>query len=388
MDLNDLLAQLATAKPSGNDLNPLAFAHSGRYTDLQDFVIGLAAKRQPLDINPANLCVEGLVRHDSFDDYLSEKALGSSTLKEILKTPLHFYCVQHEPVARKTSSAFELGTFCHMAFLEPQRFDLCVVEPQASRSTTEGLNKLVKFWEKQARIQQQGTGRSIISRARSHVKRGGLSLEKADGKKRYLAALERYSGLTAVDERHYRIIQLVKRHYRTYGGGLLPKLLKGACYETSFYGTDPQTGLKVKVRPDAFQLEENCGHNVIISLKTTSADSVEQFVRDCARYRYDLSEAMYLDVASHVTGRRFSGVITIALQTCAPFLPMAFWWDAESLAAGHYRYRAALQAAADCIESGKYPGFDAFAEEGHMGLISLDLPNWAKTELPSISVEN
>ena len=39
-------------------------------------------------------------------------------------------------------------------------------------------------------------------------------------------------------------------------------------------------------------LEENFGINAILSIKTTSASSVQAFYNECAKYRYELSEGM------------------------------------------------------------------------------------------------
>ena len=386
---DQLLDQLDMAEVGEKEFNPMTFAPTD-YADLDKVLAHIRNRTTLTEISLPQLSLNGRVIKDDMDRYLKHPSVSSSALKEILKTPLHYYCYINEPVTKRVSKAFDLGTFCHTAFLEPALFDNLLVEPEASQNTTEGVDKLIVFWEKIARKNQNSVTprRRIVSAARQATKRAGLKLEKIDGKRDYLAQLRKRVGKVCVDERTFRIVSLIKRHYYTYGGGIIPNLLKGAAFETSFYGKDNETGLPVKVRPDAFNIEENCGANVVISFKTTSADTIEKFQYDAARYKYHLSEGMYLDVMTQVTGRRFNGVICVMLQTVAPYLPAVFWWDAEDLANGRYRYRCALQAVRDCIDAKAFPGFDANAAAGNQGIIEMKLPEWTLKELLNISIEN
>lgn len=382
----DILNQMGEAAVGEQELNPLGFRPED-YTSLDEVLAFMQHRERVYDISLEQLSLNGQVVKDPMQTYLSTAANSSSALKEVLKTPLHYWCYLHEPQVKRSSKAFELGTFCHTAFLEPEQFDKVIIEPQASRSTKEGIAKLISFWEAQAVKVQKATRKRIKVTARRAVAKAGLKMDKIDGEKMYLDELERRCGLTVVSERDYHIIQLIKRHYYNYGGGIIPELLKGAAFETSFYGKDAETGLPVKVRPDAFNVEENVGANIIVSFKTTSADSIKKFAYDAAAYQYHLSEAMYLEVASQVTGRKFSGVVCIMLQTTPPFLPAVLWYRAEDLANGRYRYRNALSLVKDCYERKSFPGFDALAGLGNRGIIEFELPEWSLKELTPAVIE-
>ncbi|OZI09974.1 hypothetical protein BWI93_01135 [Siphonobacter sp. BAB-5385] len=387
-DFSDILNNLATAELSNKELNPYRMA-AGEFTDLTDFIIGLktTANKKPLVLDPANLCMNGRAIADPMETYLATPSTSSSALKQVMKTPLHYWCYLNEPVTRPEKKAFDLGTFIHQAFLEPDKFDQLVVEPKASMSSIEGCDKMITFWEEQTRKVGKAKGKPLVSYARKSLKRLGLTTKKIDGKKAYIEELKKRAGKISVDNDSFLKAKLIRRHYETYGGGILPALMKGAMYETSFYGTDPETGIQVKVRPDAFNLEENIGANVVISLKTTSAESVKKFLYDAAKFDYPMAEAMYLDVMQNVTGRKFTGVFCIALQTCPPYLPIVVYYPEEVLAAGHYRYRMALQTLKDILDTKNFPGFDSFAEEGHLGIISGDVPEWYLRELPAMHIE-
>jgi hypothetical protein len=276
-----------------------------------------------------------------------------------------------------------------MAFLEPSRFEQLIVEPNASRASKEGIATLTKFWEKQAKVVAKRTRKKILFSSRKAIEKAKLSLDKLDGQKAYIDELKNRTGLQVVDEQTAGIIRLIKRHYYNYGGGIIPKLLKGAVAETSFYGTDDTTGLRVKVRPDAFNIEENCGANIVISFKTTSADNVSKFWADSAKYLYEMSEGMYLDVMSKVTGRTFGGVVTVMLQTVPPYLPAVFWWKSDDLQLGKYKYHSALQTLKECVDKQSWVGYDAFAQVGDMGIISdAGLPTWSFKELMPMGIED
>ncbi|TYO83594.1 PDDEXK-like uncharacterized protein DUF3799, partial [Elizabethkingia miricola] len=189
-------------------------------------------------------------------------------------------------------------------------------------------------------------------------------------------------------ETNFLKIQILRKHYERYGGGLLPRLLKHSKREISFYHTDPETGIDVKVRPDALQFEENIGCNAIISIKSSACEDLRAFMANSAKLHYDLSEGMYQEVCSEVTGRDFNCTITIFLQTVAPFAIAVLVWKPEDIEMGKYKYRTALRDIQKCAELGVYPGYDSLAEENTFGLVQMSLPNWNNVELAPKSIEN
>lgn len=373
----------------GVEMNPLLF-DEGDYTPIETILEHVLSNEEPkVDAMKllAQLSNGGKVVDDEMDVYLKTKACSSNALKEALKSPLHYLIATEEPDIREDKNHFNLGTFCHLAFLQPELFDTLVTEPQASRSTKEGINTLTAFWEKICREVQKETGRKIIKYARARRKKKGLDPTKMDGAKYYIDELKRLSGKESIDARNYAIVNLIKRNYYAYGGGIIPRLLKGALFETSMYYKDPETLLPCKIRPDAAQLEENIGCNAIISFKTTHADSIQKFKYDAAKYLYHLSEGMYLEGFEAATGRKCGAVICVMLQTVSPFLPAVLMYSPEDLANGKYRYRTALRNVREAIDKESWPGFDSYAEAGHYGIIQMELPEWSRKELLSQSFD-
>lgn len=363
------------------------------YATAKDVADYLKGRREIKDIDLSSLSINGRVVQDDMEVYLQDPAYNSGTLKEALKSPLHLFFEresgwkQELEKVQKEKSYFSLGTFIHSCLLEPDKFNTVTVEPEASRSTTEGINTLISFWEDKIILRggiingRHEDGQTVIDTAKYYVEDSGRSLDKIDGKRWYYDALKEMSGLQAITADQKIIIDAVKFNFNRYGGGILPELMRGVKTEVSMYYTDPVTGLDVRVRLDGLQLAENIGHNTVISVKSTACENLSHFYYHSAKLCYELSEGMYLDVAEAVTGRPFTCTIMLMVQTVPPFGVAALVWSAEDLEIGKYKYRQALQIVSDCESTGKYPGYDIHAESGNLGFIDMKQPEWNAKEL-------
>ena len=370
------------------------------YATAQDIANFLKGRREVKEIDLSSLSKHGRVIQDDMEVYLQDPAYNSGTLKETLKSPLHLYFEresgwkQQLEKVQKEKSYFSLGTFIHSCLLEPDKFNTVTVEPEASRSTTEGINTLISFWEDKIILRggiingRHEDGQTVIETAKYYVEDSGRSLDKIDGKRWYYDTLKEMSGLQAIAADQKIIIDAVKFNFNRYGGGILPELMRGVKTEVSMYYTDPVTGLDVRVRLDGLQLAENIGHNTVISVKSTACENLSHFYYHSAKLCYELSEGMYLDVAEAVTGRPFTCTIMLMVQTVPPFGVAALVWNAEDLEIGKYKYRQALQIVADCEASRKYPGYDIHAESGNLGFIDMKQPEWNAKELYPTDVDD
>ena len=339
------------------------------YTDLEAISYGISQLNDRPLKRPSvrSLSVNGKVVNDRMDKYLAHAGESSSALKEALKSPKHYLIYKNENLKPKDESHFTLGTFIHSAFLEPTKFAKVKVLPDAARNTLEGLHTLIKFYCETLRMEPDDLSR---------MKMGDL--------KSLLSIYENRAaedGYTFIKKEDNDIVNVIRNSYMTYAGGILPRLVRNGRTETSMYGTDPVTGLKVKIRPDCMLLEEQIGANIILSVKTTSATTIEAFMRDAAKYRYELAEGMYLQVASEITGRHFSGTMMLVCQTVIPFQCFLLWLDPEDLQIGKYKYRLALDVVKQAKDTKRYPGFECYAEDGSYGLITARFPDYIKNEV-------
>ena len=364
---------LAEASAEATDLGSgeLRFDRN-EYLDFEQFkwmISELPDKCKTKKPSCKSLSVNGRVVQDKMEKYLSAPGESSSALKEVLKSPRHYLIYKNEDLRPKDESHFTLGTFIHSAFLEPSKFDKVKVLPaEGNKSSKTGITALINYY-----WTLLGIAPDIF-----------LADMKMDDLKEVLFDLEteaKKAGYTFIDADMLQIVKIVRSSYRTYGGGIIPRLIAHGRTEVSMYGKDKSTGLKVRIRPDCMLLEEQVGANIVLSVKTTSATSVDAFMRDAAKYRYELAEGMYLQVASEITGRKFSGTIMLVAQTVIPYQCFLLWLDAEDLACGKYKYQQAVDIVKQCKATDSWPGFESFADDDAHGIIQARFPGWIKSEL-------
>jgi len=346
----------------------------------QSIVNFIDLREKAVHVYSDDLRVNGEVVEDSFEKYLgAAKYLSSSFLKKGLLTPRHLYFEQQFNSAlskfKKESSSFNLGTFIHEAILEPTKFSRVFVEPDfgISKNSTEHWFNLSFAW---------------------YTKLSELDIEcevpvsggKRDDYKNYVESCKVLSGIESISSNDGLKIKAIKQALDQYGGGILHDILKRSKREISMYTEDAETGLNVRIRPDAIQFKENIGVDTIISVKSTSCPDLKKFMYDCAKYNYDLSEAMYQDVASEVTGRDFRNTLMIMVQTVEPFGIALVKWSSEDIAGGRYKYRTALERVLSYQEDGCGMSYDIYAEEGNRGIIDSALPWWSKSEIPAYNI--
>jgi hypothetical protein len=260
-----------------------------------NFLLGKNTKNQ--HIYTKDLNVDGIAVQDSMEKYLETDALQSSHLKKALITPLHLSFSLDDDRAeleklKGKKDYFELGTFLHQCILEPTKFSRVIVEPKYSLSSNEGVLSLTKFWEQT--IENQGFGinsqgeqisvQDSFSEAMNDVAKLGLSVDKIDGKKVYLQSLKVLSGLEPVSEEHSMKIKILKKYYENYGGGILKDILKHSKREISFY--TEEDGIKLKVRPDAIQFEENIGVKTFRLSVIMLLNFIMTFLKGCIRMSF------------------------------------------------------------------------------------------------------
>ncbi len=179
--------------------------------------------------------------------------LSSSSLKLLLKDPQAFY-KQYILGERdnETKDAFSEGSLCHSLILEPHTI-------KDSYAVYGGIRKAGKDWET---FKEQNPGKTLLSAPQV------LRCEKL---------VASYSVMPVA-------VSLVN-------GGFAEHALTGAILDT-----------KVKMRADYINVEKG----YIADVKTTSLPSdVDLFKGACYNYSYDLSAALYCDIAYQSFGKLF-----------------------------------------------------------------------------------
>ena len=300
----------------------------------------------------------GVAIKDPMETYLSNTGYHSTGpfVALSLGTPLDFeYYHSEEKKALdmyKDKSHFDLGTFVHEAILEPEKWDNVICEPSASRASHAGLDSLIDFWDEYAKMPRPSAG------------------AKVEEKKAWIDMAKEASGKSVISTKDAMIVQRIHAQWLKYEGGFWSNLIGNAHKEVSIYADDFM-GLPMRVRPDALLFAEQIGVNAIVSVKSTRATSVRQYVNQFYNLGYATKEAAYQRIASHVLGIDFTTTINIVVSTAEPFNVGVFIVPNETIALGGQIFSQAVINAKLAMEQNYYPGWEIKAGIGNYGIIEL-----------------
>ncbi len=251
------------------------------------------------------------------DEYHAHPAVGSSSLKHMLRSPAHYH--HNLRNRQEPTAAMALGTAIHEAILEPNLFEAnAIVMPKFEGK---GSQALKDQWL------MANHGRRVLK---------GDDYEMIQG---ILLALKRNS--------------------------LASQLLDGGAAEESYFWQDPETGIVCKCRPDYLRK----GH-IILDVKSTIDASLDGFPTQIARLKYNFSAAMYLDGVTAVTGEKYDEFIILAIEKEPPYAMGLHLIDAGSIDAGRMQYKRCLKILKQCREQNSYPSYEE-------KIFTASLPAWA-----------
>jgi hypothetical protein len=139
-------------------------------------------------------------------------------------------------------------------------------------------------------------------------------------------------------------------------------------FELSVFATDPETGVEVKCRID--RLVTIAQYRVGLDPKSTDDARYDAFQSSAYKFGYFQQNAFYRDVCEWA-GIPLDLFLFIAFEKEEPFGVKVYEMSEDDLEYGRRLYRPALNAYAQCLESGEFPSYDDSIEV-------LTRPAWAK----------
>ena len=260
----------------------------------------------------------------SNEEYHADPAISASQLKEIARSPFHYWkrFVDPDRSPSEPTAAMRLGSLVHCAVLEPKEL-----------------------------LQRYAVGPD---------KRTKAGKEQAE---RMLA-----DGIEPVSASDFeQALSMAAAVHSHPTAGLL--LGMGGQAEQSFWWDDVATGLRCKCRPDWFDGE------LIVDLKTCVDASPAGFGKSVANFGYQIQASHYL------AGTLATRFIFIAVEKVYPFAVGVYELDQEALIHGSIACHNALQRIQDCRAIGEWPGYTD-------GIQTLRLPGWALKDNTSITSED
>ena len=264
----------------------------------------------------------GLHTSIQYDEYSRWAAINHSILRHFGRTPAHAREEMIHPA--ENTKAQEIGHATHVAILEPDRFEREFVSaPRISTRSNKGKAEWAEF------------AAAVAPRAVLPAEEHELCLRMRDAV---------WSHPTAAE------------------------LLRGpGVNEVSAVWRDEDTGVVCKGRLD--RLTTVGGWSMIVDLKTTKSAMRHSFSKDLYNYQYHQQAAMYLDgcyaLAPHP--RKY---VFIAVEKEPPFLVATMELEDDAIDLGRDEYKKHLRMYADCLQSGRWPGYDE-------GISYVSLPHWA-----------
>lgn len=265
------------------------------------------------------------------DQHHATPAIGSSGLKLLAQTPLHYWSRYLDPKRepRIQTQPMKIGTMVHTAMLEPHLFDeqFIVLPEGLDRRTKEGK----ELWAQ------------IIATGKEPLLASDLDVAKGT------AAAAHAHPVTRV---------------------LFDKC--GAQTEVSMFWVDPETGVNLKIRPDI--LVAPCAmfpNGLIADLKTTDDASPAEFARSAWNWDMYIQSALYPEGFMSVFGTSEPpSFLWLAQEKRRPFANAYYRCGSDLSAYGSKEVRKLLQLYVHCMSTGQWPGYPATVRD-------LELPGWA-----------
>lgn len=239
------------------------------------------------------------------DEYHADRdALSCSLLKPLLVSPAHFQAGLVAPP--KNSPAKDFGSLVHLLLLQP------------------------------------------------HLAGQELAVFPGIGSARdpdFKAFLARNAYRLAVDEPTFaRAMGLAAKTSETkYKGRALGRFIEESMCEASIYFTEPVTGLRLRIRLDAYHPD------ISFDLKTTRHATPAAFACDAVELGYDLQAFMYGLGRRLYEGRHAAPFVFVAAETGEPHSIGTFEAGTTFLENGAAKFQSCLVTFKACTETGYWP---------------------------------
>lgn len=125
--------------------------------------------------------------------------------------------------------------------------------------------------------------------------------------------------------------------------------------EQSLIWKDKETGIWLKSRPD--WLPNAPKKQFVVDYKTALTIDPYRLSNHAFDYGFHIQGALQVDAVEQVLGTRPLGIAHVCQEKDPPFLAELRMFTPEQIEIGRKAYRRALRTFADCLSSGKWPGY-------------------------------
>lgn len=317
------------------------------------------------------------------DAYHADRAIGSSGLKKLKQSPLHYWAAYLDPEREPVDSqALRIGRAWHCAVFEPEHFgDRYAANHDAHAATKRAglLSRLLAGDLEVGNLTALPEGLSLTTKEGkalvAQIELAGKVAVADEDHSWLLTWLPRLRGRDVLSQSNIDAVLKMADVMRSHpiSRVLFSKYAGIYQIETSIFSVCPETGVRVKVRPDLYLPPcEDFVNGLIVDGKSTTDASAEGFARQVWNLDYGLQAAFY----TAVIGREYktAGRPAFLWAACEKEAPhaSAYYAAGEDLLA-HYDKEISrlMRLYKHCSERDTWPGYPTTVQP-------LSLPVWAQ----------
>lgn len=289
---------------------------------------------------------DGIYSDITIEDYHASSYISATSIKEAKVSLKQFNWFRKGLMPKPAGGHFDFGNAFELALLDRVNFEKKVAILQTQYWTEEALKEKPEL--KSPKL------------SATYKKLEGQFLAENEGK--YIIQDVGFQSFEAIE------------HMLTacYSDPTIRKLIEGTEYQLSIFWTDPETGLKLKTRPDVCKRKKN----VIVNLKTTLDGSPAKFSRDLANFDYPLQACV--EIRGCIDGGlmdRVDNYFWLVVEKQPPYNAVIYEFDKADMDICMSEYRYLVNKIAQAMEKNEYPGYQAEADNQH-GILQARIPSY------------
>jgi len=255
-----------------------------------------------------------LIESVPFQTYADSEGINAGGLKEVLRSPAHYYAARYEKVERKETPALQLGKLFHYAVLEAELFrEKYVVQPKCDMRTNAGKLQMAEWKET--------------------IKPDAIIVPE-----QFVATL---TGMA----------ESILKH------PISKTLLAKGVRETTIFWDDKKTGELCKARPDFITHEGYC-----LDLKTVEDARWGGFKHSIKKYMYHLQASHYLQAGRETKQYDPKVYFWLCIEKVPPYGVINYQMGEQCLERGDEFREQAMRIYAECKKKNVWPTYDFKAQ--------------------------
>jgi hypothetical protein len=290
---------------------------------------------------------DGIYDDLSIEDYHANTThLSATTLKYARESLKHFDWYRNGRLPREDKPQFSFGNAFELALLAPNEY----------------LQKVAVMPESEWFEEVKASKPDVKTIRNTTIYKERCAAWSAENQGKYVIAETGPESFEAIEE----------MLSSCYQDKIIQGLIKNTEYQLSLFWTDPETGIKLKTRPDICKRKKN----VIVNLKTILDGSPDGFSKDLKKWDYPLQAVIEIEGCLR-TGimDKVDNYFWLAVEKVAVFNATIYEFQETDIAPVMDSFHFLLSRIKKAQEKNLYPGYTDLADNEY-GILQAKIPLW------------